>query len=245
METKTDTMEIAPAVGIDLGTTNSSIAIWKDGKVEVILNSSNETTTPSIVSFGSLGYTVGSGGMDIGEVPISSEIFNAKRLLGNDFKEAISLLEYAPFVIGNDGQNRPKYEVNFKGNKQSFYPEQISALILRKMKKDAEVRIGQLIKKAVITVPAYFNDAQKQSTRVAADLAGLEIIKIISEPVAATLSFGQSACIKKDRNILVYDLGKFSNDENYGENLYILYKFSGGGTFDVAIVNVDAFGLCG
>lgn len=204
-------MEPAPAVGIDLGTTNSSIAIWKDGKVEIVLNSSNEATTPSIVSFGLVGYSVGGGGMDIGEVPIFSEIFNAKRLMGVDFKEAISLSEYSPFVIVNDGQNRPKYQVNFKEKKHLFYPEQISALILRKIKNDAEVRLGQMIEKAVITVPAYFNDAQKQSTKVAAELAGLKIIKIISEPVAATLSFGQSACIKKDRNILVYDLGMFSN----------------------------------
>lgn len=209
IDTKAEKMQVAPAVGIDLGTTNSTIAIWKDGKIEVVLNSSNETTTPSIVSFGSLGYSVGSGGMDIGEVPTFSEIFNAKRFLGVDFKEAISLSEFTPFAIVNDGQNRPKYQVNFKGKKHSFYPEQISALILRKMKKDAEARLGQMIEKAVITVPAYFNDAQKQSTKVAAELAGLKIIKIVSEPVAATLSFGQSACIKKDRNILVYDLGKF------------------------------------
>lgn len=202
-------MEIAPAVGIDLGTTNSCMAYWVDGQVEVILNTLNETTTPSVVSFGSENYSVGERTSTIGDVTISSEIFNAKRLLGASFMEAKMLTENSPFKMIDDGKNRAKYQVYFKKENHTFYPEQISALVLRKMKKDAEERLGKVIKKAVITVPAYFSDAQKQATRLAAELADLEIIKIIPEPVAATIAFGHSSCIKKERNVLVYDLGKF------------------------------------
>lgn len=201
-------MEIAPAVGIDLGTTNSCIACWLNGQVEVISNGLNETTTPSVVSFGSENYSVGEQTSTIGDVTISSEIFNTKRLLGYSFTEAKMISEDTPFILIDDGKNRAKYEVDFKKEKHSFYPEQISALVLRKIKKDAEDRLGKVIKKAVITVPAYFSDAQKQATRLAAELADLEIIKIIPEPVAATIAFGHSTCIKKERNVLVYDLGR-------------------------------------
>lgn len=196
----------APAVGIDLGTTNSCISIFNNGKTDVISNCTNEATTPSIIKFGSMGYSVGNEG-NIGDIPICSEIFNAKRLFGADMREAKSLSKGSPFVLVNDGQNRPKYQVEFKGKKHTFYPEQISALVLRKIKSDAEDRLGKKIEKAVITVPAYFSDAQKQSTKVAAELAGLEIIKLITEPVAASLAFGYSTCLKKDHNVLVYDLG--------------------------------------
>lgn len=198
----------APAVGIDLGTTNTCVAIWENGKAVVIINSSNETTTPSVVSFGSSGFSVGNNS-DIGDTTIYSEIVYAKSLFGADFNRAKMIANSWPFVLVNDGKNRPKYEVDFKRKKRTFYPEQISALVLRKIKYDAEKQLGRVIKKAVITIPAYFTDAQKQSTRVAAQLAGLEVIKIISEPVAASLAFGHSEKIKKERNVLVYDLGKF------------------------------------
>lgn len=201
-----ETMGTAPAIGIDLGTTNSCVALWDNGKSVIIPNAANETTTPSVVSFGYTGYSIGDGN-NIGVVPINSEIFNAKRIFGANVKEANNIGQNSPFIFVGDAKNRPKYKVEFKGEHRSFYPEQISALVLRKMKKDAEDRLQKMVKKAVITVPAYFNDAQRQSTKVAAELAGLEIIKMIPEPVAATLAFGYKARTKMDRNVLVYDLG--------------------------------------
>lgn len=112
-----DAMEAAPAVGIDLGTTNTCITIFNDRNAEVILNSANETTTSSIVIFGSTGYSIGSNGNNIGDVSISSEIFNSKRFLGTNMKVAKNMSKSSPFVFVNDGQNRPKYQVDFKGKK--------------------------------------------------------------------------------------------------------------------------------
>ncbi|XP_055306625.1 heat shock cognate 71 kDa protein-like [Sitodiplosis mosellana] len=145
-------IEEAAAVGIDFGTTNTCICIWDKGQVSAVQNAVGETTTSSVVSFGATGYSVGgkdASNDDIGDVTDCSEIFNLKRLLGVEYKSTGRILRGSPFVIVKDAQHRHKYQVHYKGEKRSFYPEQISALIhvLRKVKSDAENRLGKLIKK--------------------------------------------------------------------------------------------------
>lgn len=195
----------APAIGIDFGTTNSCAAIWRGGKIDIILNSEKESLTPSLVRFGTNTCYVGS---DKGNVCVANEIFNTKCLIGHDFNEIKEMTIDWPLVFINDGKGRPMHQVQFQGETREFYPEQICALILKKMKKDAEGWLGLSVKKAVITVPAYFSDTQKQAIKVAAELAGLNIINILVEPVAATIAFGYGAGIKDERNVVVYDLGK-------------------------------------
>ena len=205
-------------VGIDLGTTYSCVAIYQNGKVDIIANDIGSRITPSVVSFSENERLVGAAAkLQITDNP-KNTIFAIKRLMGLRFSddEVQNELKRLPYKDMNK-DNRPYVEVEFKGEKKLYAPEEISAFILMKMKATAEEFLGKPVKNAVITVPAYFNDAQRKATQDAGEIAGLNVVRILNEPTAASLAYGLN---KKDTmNILVFDLG--------------------GGTFDVSCLCVD------
>jgi len=209
-------MSKSTIIGIDLGTTNSCVAILENNKPRVIENNEGARTTPSIVAYGDE-ILVGSPAKRQAVTNPKNTIYAAKRLIGRKFEEQavqkdIDLMPYA--IVKNDNGDA-WVEVN--GDKMA--PPQISAEVLRKMKKTAEDYLGYEVTQAVITVPAYFNDSQRQATKDAGTIAGLEVLRIINEPTAAALAFGMDKQEKGDRKIAVYDLG--------------------GGTFDVSIIEIS------
>jgi molecular chaperone DnaK len=204
-------------LGIDLGTTNSCMAIMEGGEAIVIPNAEGARTTPSIVAFTKTGErVVGQAAKRQAVTNPQNTIFSAKRLIGHKLSEIQSLVKNLPYKVieGNNGDAWIECQV---GNKtERFSPEQISSMILAKLKADAETYLGCPITQAVITVPAYFNDSQRQATKDAGKIAGLEVLRIINEPTAASLAYGLDK--KKDEKIAVYDLG--------------------GGTFDISILEI-------
>ncbi|GAC1335359.1 MAG: molecular chaperone DnaK [Candidatus Dormibacteria bacterium] len=204
---------MAKAVGIDLGTTNSVVAVMEGGEATVIPNAEGGRTTPSVVAFTKSGERlVGQLARRQAAVNPENTLYSIKRFMGRRIGEVESERSIVPYKIiaGKDG----RVEVEMTGEK--YTPEQISAMILQKLKTDAEAYLGQPVKDAVITVPAYFNDAQRQATKNAGEIAGLNVIRIINEPTAASLAYGLDK--KTNEKILVYDLG--------------------GGTFDVSVLEV-------
>lgn len=207
------------AIGIDLGTVCSCVAVWRDNSVEVIPNEQGNRITPSYVAFTPRERLIGDPAKNQASINAANTIFGAKRLIGRPFDD-VGLqmdLRHFPFSVTNDN-GKPKIIVHYKSQKRFFAPEEISAMILFRMKELAEEYVGCKVDKAVVTVPAYFSDSQRQATRLAGSIAGLEVIRIINEPTAAALAYGLSKNLKGDRNVLVYDLG--------------------GGTFDVSILNI-------
>lgn len=204
-------------LGIDLGTTNSCMAIMEGGEPVVIPNAEGDRTTPSIVAFSKTGERlVGKSAKRQAITNPKNTIFSVKRLIGKKFSETGHLRDKLPYKIV-EGKNGDAYvECEINGKREQFSPEQVSSFILAKLKADAESYLGQSITKAVITVPAYFNDAQRQATKDAGRIAGLDVLRIINEPTAASLAYGLDR--KKDEKIAVYDLG--------------------GGTFDVSILEI-------
>ena len=208
---------MSKVLGIDLGTTNSCMAIMEGGEPAVIPNSEGARTTPSIVAFAKNGdRLVGQAAKRQAVTNPQNTIFSAKRLIGRKFREIQEEIKTLPYKVveGKNGDAWIAAEVN--GKEETFAPEQISAMILAKMKADAEAYLGEKVTQAVITVPAYFNDAQRQATKDAGAIAGLEVLRIINEPTAASLAYGLDK--KSDEKIAVYDLG--------------------GGTFDVSILEI-------
>ncbi|CEF64352.1 Heat shock cognate 71 kDa protein [Strongyloides ratti] len=208
-------------IGIDLGTTYSCVGVYKNGRVEIIANDQGNRITPSYVAFAQ-----DSGERLIGDAAKnqltsnpSNTVFDAKRLIGRDFtdKSVQADMKLWPFKLENKN-NKPHVAVTVKDEKKTFTPEEISAMVLTKMKDIAETYLGKEVKNAVITVPAYFNDAQRQATKDAGTIAGLNVVRIINEPTAAAIAYGMD---KKEgeKNILVFDLG--------------------GGTFDVSLLTID------
>lgn len=185
-------------IGIDLGTTNTCAAIWCDGKAIIL------SEMPSCVSFTENGYHVGQNS----GIHRTNTIVDAKRLIGQNFKTAANFAKYWPFVVVDDGSGIPQYEVECQHEMKYLYAEQISALVLKKVKEDVEIRTRQRIENVVITVPAYFNETQRESTRIAASLAGLSVLKIITEPAAAALAYGTRIEVINEHNVLIYDIGK-------------------------------------
>ena len=211
------------ALGIDLGTTYSCIGIWRNGKVQIIPNETGYLTTPSVVSFNNNRILIGSAAKINITRNFKNTIYDAKRLIGRkyDDKEVQEDMKYWPFkVIKDDNTNRALYEVEYKSEIKHYYPEEISAMILSKLKRNAEDFCGHEIKNAVITVPVYFNDLQRKATKDAGRIAGLNVLRIINEPTAAAIAYGfNNKDYKEERNILVFDLG--------------------GGTLDVTILSLD------
>lgn len=218
MSGKTTKFE-GPCIGIDLGTTYSCVGIYKDGKVEIIANEQGNRTTPSWVAFTDKERLIGDSAKAQFNSNSKNTVFDAKRLIGRKFSDPVTQDEIKrfPYKIFNDGNDRPKIEVQYMGEPKQLYPEEISAAVLVKMKEIAEAYLGQSVKNAVVTVPAYFNDAQRQSTKDAGAIAGLNIMRIINEPTAAAIAYGLDK--KGERNVVIFDLG--------------------GGTFDVSILTID------
>jgi L1 cell adhesion molecule like protein len=196
------------AIGIDLGTTYSCVGVYQYGKVEILTNDLGERTTPSYVSFTETERLIGAAAKNVVCSNPSNTVYDAKRMIGreyNDPKLQEDLKHYSFKVINNN--SKPKVSVTYKNEKKDFTPEEISAMILTKMKQTAEDYLGHEVKNAVITVPAHFNDTQRQATKDAGMIAGLNVLRIINEPTAAAIAYGLDKLTSKARNILIFDFG--------------------------------------
>ncbi len=209
------------SIGIDLGTTYSCAGIWRNNKVEIIPNNMGNRTTPSVVSFFEGKRYIGEQAKKQITKNYKNTIYDIKRLIGRDFNDKMVQedIKSWPFKVEKDSKNKPIIIVEYNNEKKKLYPEQIAAMILESLKKDAEEFLGQEVKDAVITVPAYFNNLQRQATIDAGKIAGLNVIKLINEPTAAAIAYGFENNFKEKKNVCVFDLG--------------------GGTFDVTILEID------
>ncbi|XP_039266523.2 heat shock cognate 71 kDa protein-like [Styela clava] len=209
-----------PAIGIDLGTTNSCVAVFRKGQVEIIPNEQGDRLTPSCVSFTSEERLIGDAAKQEAPINFENTLIQIKRLIGRTYDDPVVQedMKLWGFVILNDG-NKPKIPVVQCYERKVYYPEQISAMVLEEMKKTAENYLGEEITDAVITVPAYFNDAQRRATKDAGKIAGLNVIGMINEPTAAAVAYGLDRMNESERNVLIFDLG--------------------GGTFDVTVVKIQ------
>jgi L1 cell adhesion molecule like protein len=208
------------AIGIDLGTTYSCVAVWQNDRVEIIANDQGNRTTPSYVGFTDSERLIGDAAKNQAAMNPTNTVFDAKRLIGRRFSDKLvqsDLKSLSYKVTGKD--DKPVINVKFKQEDKEFQPEEISAMVLTKMKEVAESYLGKDVKNAVVTVPAYFNDAQRAATKDAGTIAGLNIIRIINEPTAAAIAYGLDKMTDKEQNILIFDLG--------------------GGTFDVSILSIE------
>ena len=197
------------AIGIDLGTTYSCVGVYRDGNVEIIANDQGNRTTPSWVAFTSSGERlIGDSAKSQAAANTSNTIFDAKRLIGRKFTEQIVQTEIKtfPFKVIPHNSGNCGIQVEYKGETKTFTAEEISAMVLVKMKETAESFIGSKVNDAVITVPAYFNDAQRQSTKDAGAIAGLNVLRIINEPTAAAIAYGIDKK-SKEHNVLIFDMG--------------------------------------
>jgi molecular chaperone DnaK len=204
-------------LGIDLGTTNSCMAVMEGGEPLVLENSEGKRTTPSVVAFSKTGERlVGEAAKRQAITNSRNTIYSIKRFMGRKFDEISEETKRVPYKVVRASNGDAAVEVEIEGKPQQFSPPEISAMILAKLKADAEMRLGEPVTQAVITVPAYFNDSQRQATKDAGKIAGLEVLRIINEPTAASLAYGLDK--KKDEQIAVYDLG--------------------GGTFDISVLEI-------
>jgi len=210
-------------IGIDLGTTYSCVGVYTgNGRVEIIANGQGNRTTPSYVAFTDTERLIGDGAKNQVSSNAKNTVSDAKRLIGRNFSDPSvqSDMEYWPFNVVSGKNGKPFVKVNFKGEEKKFSPEEISSMILVKMKEIAESFIGKKVEKAVITVPAYFNDSQRQATKDAGTIAGLKVLRIINEPTAAAIAYGlDKAKSDIEKHVLIFDLG--------------------GGTFDVSLLNIS------
>ncbi|AMD22627.1 HHL143Cp [Eremothecium sinecaudum] len=211
---------MSKAVGIDLGTTYSCVAHFSNDRVEIIANDQGNRTTPSYVAFTDTERLLGDAAKNQAAINPSNTVFDAKRLIGRkyDDPEVLNDAKHFPFTIVNK-EGKPNIQVEFKGELKTFTPEEISSMVLGKMKETAEQFLGTTVKDAVVTVPAYFNDSQRQATKDAGTIAGLNVLRIINEPTAAAIAYGLDKKGKSEHNVLIFDLG--------------------GGTFDVSLLSID------
>ena len=208
-------------IGIDLGTTYSCVGVWKDNNVEIIANDQGSRTTPSYVAFTESERLIGQAAKNQAATNSENTIYDAKRLIGRKFSDSSTQIDikHYPFNVIPDSNDKPIIQVDYKGETKKFLPEEISAMVLTKMKEIAEGYLGEKVNSAVITVPAYFNDSQRQSTKDAGVIAGLDVKRIINEPTAGAIAYGLDKTSDGEKNILIYDLG--------------------GGTFDVTLLTID------
>ncbi|KAF0728222.1 hypothetical protein AaE_009460, partial [Aphanomyces astaci] len=208
------------SVGIDLGTTYSCVGVWQNDRVEIIANDQGNRTTPSYVAFTDSERLIGDAAKNQVAMNPTNTVFDAKRLIGRKFNDSViqADIKHWPFKVTPGSGDKPQITVEFKGETKTFQPEEISSMVLIKMKEVSEAFIGSAVNNAVITVPAYFNDSQRQATKDAGAIAGLNVLRIINEPTAAAIAYGLD---KKggERNVLIFDLG--------------------GGTFDVSLLTIE------
>ena len=210
-----------PAVGIDLGTTYSCVGIWVNDRVEIIPNDQGNRTTPSYVAFNKDERLIGDAAKNQVARNPKNTVFDAKRLIGRKFNDKIVQddIKLWPFTVEKGTADKPFISVEFKGEKKKFQPEEISAMVLTKMKDIGETYLSKPVKDAVVTVPAYFNDSQRTATKDAGTIAGLNVLRIINEPTAAAIAYGLDKKSSQERNVLIFDLG--------------------GGTFDVSLLTIE------
>ena len=210
-------------IGLDLGTTTSAVAVWINDKVEIIPDfQTGSRTIPSYVSFTDDEKLVGDASKNVSTMNPKNTLYDIKRLIGRKYDDSTvqSDIKLWSFEVEKDANNKPLVCVNVKGEKKKFHAEEISAMVLQRLKETAEVYLGHPVKKAVITVPAYFNDSQRQATKDAGAIAGLEVLRIINEPTAAAIAYGlDKTDDKKEKNVLIFD--------------------EGGGTHDLSILTID------
>jgi L1 cell adhesion molecule like protein len=178
------------SVGIDLGTTYSCVGVWQNDRVEIIANDQGNRTTPSYVAFNETERLIGDAAKNQVAMNASNTVFDAKRLIGRKFTDQVVQqdLKHWPFTVKDGVGGKPIIEVNYKGETKQFAAEEISSMVLMKMKEISEAYLGREVKNAVITVPAYFNDSQRQATKDAGVIAGLNVLRIINEPTAAAIA---------------------------------------------------------
>ncbi|KAG5447294.1 Heat shock cognate 71 kDa protein [Clonorchis sinensis] len=213
-------MTKAPAIGIDLGTTFSCVGVFQNNKVEIIANDQGNRTTPSYVAFTETERLIGDAAKNQVAMNPSNTVFDAKRLIGRRYDDPTVQEDRKmwPFTLIEEN-GRPKIQVEYKGQRKTFFAEEISSMVLTKMKEIAEAYLGKTVSEAVITVPAYFNDSQRQATKDAGTIAGLNVLRIINEPTAAAIAYGLDKKADNERNVLIFDLG--------------------GGTFDVSVLAIE------
>lgn len=208
------------AIGIDLGTTYSCVGVWKNGRVEIIANDQGNRTTPSYVAFNDTERLIGDAAKNQASMNPENTIFDAKRMIGRRFNDPVvqNDSKHWPFKIINK-DNKIYIQAKYKNEIKEFTPEEISSMVLSKMKETAESYLGETVKDAVITVPAYFNDSQRQATKDAGTIAGLNVLRVINEPTAAAIAYGLDKNKDKEHNIIIFDFG--------------------GGTFDVSLLSIE------
>lgn len=209
------------AVGIDLGTTYSCVGVWQNDRVEILANDQGNRTTPSYVGFTDTERLIGEAAYNQASINPSNTVFDAKRMIGRKFsdEEIQRDIKLWPFKVVQKQGDKPFIQVEYLGETREFAPEEISSMVLTKMKETAEMCMGGKVTDAVITVPAYFNDAQRVATKDAGRIAGLNVLRIINEPTAAAIAYGLEQMGGKEQNILVFDYG--------------------GGTLDVSILSIE------
>ena len=216
-------MSKAPAIGIDLGTTYSCVGVWQNGKVDIIPNDMGERTTPSYVAFTDTERLVGDAAKNQITRNPTNTVFDAKRLIGRKYeeREVQDDIKLWPFKVVKDPKSdRPQIVVTYQKQEKKFFAEEISAMVLQKLKKTADDFLGKEVKDAIVTVPAYFNDSQRQATKDAGTISGLNVLRIINEPTAAAIAYGlDKQAGKNEENVLIFDLG--------------------GGTFDVSLLSLE------
>ncbi|RKP06982.1 70 kDa heat shock protein 3 [Thamnocephalis sphaerospora] len=213
-------MPESKAVGIDLGTTYSCVGVWQNDRVEIIANDQGNRTTPSYVAFTDTERLIGDAAKNQVAMNPYNTVFDAKRLIGRRFQDAEvqSDMTHWPFKI-IDRETKPIIQVEYKGEQKTFTPEEISSMVLLKMRETAEAFLGTPVSNAVVTVPAYFNDSQRQATKDAGTIAGMNVLRIINEPTAAAIAYGLDKKTVGEKNVLIFDLG--------------------GGTFDVSLLTIE------